>query len=557
MVGINGQGGFNLGERARETFDQAGKAVETVRQAATDAAEAAGVTTAASRLEQLVATASPLERLAEMRSKFEPALNDAFDKSGIGKPLTLSDGSAQAIRDFVSQLFGASTPTEAPAAQPVEQPKVAQQPGAQTPAADPKSGGLSPEGFEFLYQKEAQAGVSNKLHWPGGGSGVTLGPGYDMKGRTADQIKQDLIAVGVDSATAEQVSRGAGLQGNAAKTFAANNKGLVDLNPAQERLLMQKALEPIVANVRSKVTVPLTQNQFDALVSFSYNIGVNGFNGSTALTRLNAGDTAGVGDAMKMWNKSDGRVNQGVINRRNAEVELFNTPGGPANLGQPKADAPARTTAPTTSTASASDRSPQALAAIIERSGDAQSQADLAAGRKVVVAVRTPTDADANGGTGRYDDTIAVVWKDASGNYQARAFDGNTEPSAQYRFDGPKASRGSSVDLNGDGRMDLGQLKAGTIRYTQQDGEFSGNTFFRADRTQVSQRDVNGDGKFDAADGNNTDPTGAGRSMLIHQGGTSNTYSAGCQTMAKGDFNSFVAALGGQKQFSYVLVDAN
>ena len=40
------------------------------------------------------------------------------------------------------------------------------------------------------------------LHWPGGASGVTLGPGYDMKGRKAAAVKADLIAIGVDAVTA-------------------------------------------------------------------------------------------------------------------------------------------------------------------------------------------------------------------------------------------------------------------------------------------------------------------------------------------------------------------
>ena len=110
--------------------------------------------------------------------------------------------------------------------------------------------------------------------------------------------------------------------------------------------------------------------------------------------------------------------------------------------------------------------------------------------------------------------------------------------------------------MNGDGKMDLGRLQAGTIRYTQQAGNFLGNTFFRATQTQVAERDTNQDGCFTAADANRIDSKGAGTSMLIHQGGATNTWSAGCQTLPKAQFNDFVAALGGQRAFSYVLVNA-
>jgi GH24 family phage-related lysozyme (muramidase)/LysM repeat protein len=413
----------------------------------------------------------------------------------------------------------------------------------------PSASGLSQKGMDFLYDHEAQKGVSNHLHWPKGASGVTLGPGYDMKGRSASAIERDLTAIGVDPAAARKAGEGAGLSGTAARDFAAANKDLISLSADQEKALLRQTVEPYAATVRDAVKVPVTQNQFDALVSFAYNIGAgqSGFKGSTALSRLNKGDTAGAAEAMTWWNKSEGKVSQGLINRRADEVELFNTPGGQAaGAGGPVEQA----TAPAASAAS-----PDALAATIATKGDAQAKADLAAGRKVVVALRTDTDTGANGGKGVYDDRIAVVWKDDAGRYQAKIFAGNTEPSGQYGWNGPKASRGSHTDMNGDGKMDLGRLQAGTIRYQQQSGEFLGNSFFRATRTQVAERDTNQDGRFTAADSNRIDRSGAGTSMLIHQGGANNTWSAGCQTIPKAQFDDFVAALGGQKAFSYILVD--
>lgn len=414
----------------------------------------------------------------------------------------------------------------------------------------PSATGLSQTGMDFIYDHEAQTGVSNRLHWPKAGSGVTLGPGYDMKGRNADAIVRDLTAVGVDSQSARKAAQGAGLTGSAAHDFAAANKNLISLTGAQEKALLRQTVEPYAAKVRDAIKVPVTQNQFDAMVSLAYNIGTgkDGFAGSTALARLNAGDAKGAAEAMTWWNKSDGQVSQGLVNRRADEVELFNTPGGAVATAPSQEAETLQTTGGT---------SPDALAATVATQGDAQAKADLAAGNKVVVALRTDTDTGANGGKGVYDDSIAVLWKDDAGRYQAQVFDGNTEPSGQYGWDGPKASRGSHTDMNGDGKMDLGRLQAGTIRYEQESGQFLGNTFFRATKTQVAERDTNQDGRFTAADTNRIDTSGAGRSMLIHQGGATNTWSAGCQTIPKAQFNDFVAALGGQQAFSYVLAHAH
>lgn len=79
--------------------------------------------------------------------------------------------------------------------------------------------------------------------------------------------------------------------------------------------------------VRDAVKVPLTQNQYDALVSFTYNVGIGALQGSTALRKLNAGDYQGAANALLSWNK--GRVNgklvelKGLTRRRNAERYLF------------------------------------------------------------------------------------------------------------------------------------------------------------------------------------------------------------------------------------------
>lgn len=79
------------------------------------------------------------------------------------------------------------------------------------------------------------------------------------------------------------------------------------------------------AAVSHGVTVPLAQHEFDALVSFVYNVGARHFLGSTALRKLNAGDRHGAAEALLMWNKAGGHVMAGLTKRREDERNLFLT----------------------------------------------------------------------------------------------------------------------------------------------------------------------------------------------------------------------------------------
>lgn len=75
--------------------------------------------------------------------------------------------------------------------------------------------------------------------------------------------------------------------------------------------------------VNKYVTVELNQNQFDALVSFSYNVGVGNLKHSTLLRKLNSGDYTGASEEFSRWNKSKGRVLKGLTKRRLNEKLLF------------------------------------------------------------------------------------------------------------------------------------------------------------------------------------------------------------------------------------------
>ena len=75
--------------------------------------------------------------------------------------------------------------------------------------------------------------------------------------------------------------------------------------------------------VRKNVKVPLTQNQFDALVSFVFNVGEGAFRKSTLLKKLNAGDYEGAANEMPRWKRGGGKVLRGLVRRREAEKKLF------------------------------------------------------------------------------------------------------------------------------------------------------------------------------------------------------------------------------------------
>lgn len=75
--------------------------------------------------------------------------------------------------------------------------------------------------------------------------------------------------------------------------------------------------------VNQYVKVELSQNEYDALVSFAYNVGDGAFQRSTLLVVLNAGRKDQVPKQMKRWNKSKGIIIQGLINRRNKEIALW------------------------------------------------------------------------------------------------------------------------------------------------------------------------------------------------------------------------------------------
>ncbi|MEM9003348.1 MAG: lysozyme [Cyanobacteria bacterium P01_F01_bin.86] len=95
------------------------------------------------------------------------------------------------------------------------------------------------------------------------------------------------------------------------------------ITEAEAEAILQRDLEKFERGVRDVVKVPLNSNQFSALVSFSFNVGVGALANSTLLRKLNARDYQGAANEFPRWVKAGGQTLQGLVRRRDAERALF------------------------------------------------------------------------------------------------------------------------------------------------------------------------------------------------------------------------------------------
>jgi lysozyme len=99
------------------------------------------------------------------------------------------------------------------------------------------------------------------------------------------------------------------------------------------------------AAVNKSVKVGLTQHQFDALVSFVFNIGETDFKTSTLLRKLNAGDYEGAANELPRWKYQKGEVLRGLVRRRAEEMEYFLEPENGPSSAKPDAVDPLKSMA--------------------------------------------------------------------------------------------------------------------------------------------------------------------------------------------------------------------
>jgi lysozyme len=112
-------------------------------------------------------------------------------------------------------------------------------------------------------------------------------------------------------------------------TFYPNGKLVTAKDP---QITREKAIEMLTLmvgkfadQVAKLIKVEISQNQFDALVSLSYNIGIGNFRNSTLLRKLNLKENNAVLSAeINKWNRANGHIMAGLTRRRKAEAELFN-----------------------------------------------------------------------------------------------------------------------------------------------------------------------------------------------------------------------------------------
>lgn len=95
------------------------------------------------------------------------------------------------------------------------------------------------------------------------------------------------------------------------------------INQETAERLLKTGLVSYEADVSKMLKVGVSQCQFDALVSFCYNLGAKSLSSSTLMRKLNAGDVNGAADEFLRWNKAGGNVLAGLTRRREAERSLF------------------------------------------------------------------------------------------------------------------------------------------------------------------------------------------------------------------------------------------
>ncbi len=228
----------------------------------------------------------------------------------------------------------------------------------------------------------------------------------------------------------------------------------------------------------------------------------------------------------------------------------------------------------------------------VESNGNDDAKKALKNGDQVIIALRMVTGTRENQGKGIYDDRIVVIWQDLKpAKKYAGEFKANTEPSAQYEErdsqfiaskakgkkvkviheifgpDGKKVAfrKNDGFDVDENGRLDLGRLMEGNYKFYNSGGTFQGAVYLRNKGNQTARRDTNHDGIFSSADAWKT-PSGnllvhsGDFAMYIHVGGSSNTFSAGCQTLPPAEHTQFFAMLKKkpkQTEYNYVLVEMN
>ena len=96
-----------------------------------------------------------------------------------------------------------------------------------------------------------------------------------------------------------------------------------DITKEEGTLLMRRELSHIYRAIDKLITYPINENQFSALVSFTYNLGSGRLQSSTLRQKLNRGDVEGAAGEFPKWRRAGGKIFRGLVLRRAEERDLF------------------------------------------------------------------------------------------------------------------------------------------------------------------------------------------------------------------------------------------
>ena len=100
------------------------------------------------------------------------------------------------------------------------------------------------------------------------------------------------------------------------------------VSKAEANTILARDVAMFASDIALMIRVPLNANQFSALVSFAYNVGVGAFRSSSVLKAVNASDFAAVPRRLNLWVKANGKTLSGLVKRRASEGQLFMRPPG-------------------------------------------------------------------------------------------------------------------------------------------------------------------------------------------------------------------------------------
>ncbi|MEP1208128.1 MAG: lysozyme [Rhizobiaceae bacterium] len=307
------------------------------------------------------------------------------------------------------------------------------------------------------------------------------------------------------------------------------------------------------------IHVPLSQHQFDALVSWHFNTGR--INNSTLSDKLNDSDYDGAAKEFARWKKDNGKVVQGLVNRRKAETAIFvsgsygdstvnvrSTKGGKVTAMDSAEIVQAMTGAPT----SEEDQSTQELlrnpnSRLLPKFRPQQtaetSLAALQKFEKLIPGGRRDDQVKLLAVRGYYTDTLGKVGQNDRGLYDDAIF--VIEPNGVHSFNG---NTDPSVFRKGIAKLKAPQAVRyipGPHGFKRKNGPYPA---FRQNSSCVVTRDQKGDDK--------------GIFWInLHRGGVTQTSSAGCQTVPPHQWDEFRTLINNlldqynQNTFYYVLID--